>query len=75
MKIVNILGIVMSFCILPFQIKYTTFEVNILNVTIMSLVSLVYFYINWKMLIKTNNPNYRYNIFTLNPNWESSLES
>jgi len=72
-KIINILGIVISILILPYLISIGI-DLTFVNVLFGLLLSISYFIFSLFGVLKTNDPDRRFNIFTLNKNWKSKME-
>ena len=73
-KIISIIGVFASIAFTPFQFIYCGLEFNYVNLIVMIIVSCIFFLPTFLMLIKTNNPISRYNIFTVNPKWTGKMK-
>lgn len=69
-KIMAFILSLMSLAFTPFSILYNDVECNLTNIIILVFLSGTFFMIGFSMLIKTNNPAYRWNLFTVDPSWD-----
>jgi hypothetical protein len=73
-KIMALLLTMASLSYTPYVILVDNVEPTLSNVLMSLFISSMFFIIGFGLLIKTNNPAYRWNIFTLDPSWVGKME-
>ncbi len=80
-KISCIVSKILGICIILSSILFTPFhfyngvEFTFINLLILILISSAFFFIGFFQILKTNDPITRYNLFTINKYWESTMKS
>jgi hypothetical protein len=71
-KIIGVIGLIASISMTPFYIIMCNLSLGYSFIFL--LMSACFFTIFWFLLIRTNHPNTRYNLFTINSNWKSRMD-
>lgn len=71
-KITGIFGVLISLGLTPFY--FILFDLSFLYILGFLFMSSIFTIVFWFLLIKTNHPNTRYNLFSINPNWKSKMD-
>ena len=72
-KIIDILIILLSFLLIPFELYLKHQQYILSDILLMLFISVIFFIFGWMQLLKTNNPTTRYNPFSLNPKFNNKM--
>ncbi len=73
-KITSLLLSLVSLAFGPFSVIVNGVEPTLINVLILVFISGMFFMVGFGLLLKTNNPAYRWNIFTVDPSWVGKMD-
>lgn len=73
MKVITIIGILIGLLFTPFQYYLYNIEFEFKTLLPLLFISFILEYIMIIQLIHTNDPNTKYNIFSINTNWTNRI--